>query len=74
MTSVVLNRKHRSFFLLLPMLCSLLVFNGHVRFHQIPAIPVFPESESWSASFDYIIPELEWPEFDSADSGQQAEF
>ena len=24
--------------------------------------------------FDYIIPELEWPEFNSADSGLEAEF
>ena len=46
-------------------------FNGCVRLHQIPAIP---ESVSQSAPFDYIIPELELPEFNSADSSLEAEF
>ena len=45
--------------------------NGCVRLHQIPAIP---ESVSRSVPFDYIIPELEWPEFNSGDSGLEAEF
>ena len=44
---------------------------GRVRLHQIPAIP---ESESRIMPFDYIIPELEWPEFNSADSGLETEF
>ena len=44
---------------------------GCVRSHQIPAIP---ESVSQSVPFDYIFPELEWPEFNSADSGLEAEF
>ena len=45
--------------------------NGCVRLHQIPAIP---ESVSRSVPFDYIIPELEWQEFISADSGLEAEY
>ena len=45
--------------------------NGCVWLHQIPAIP---ESVSQSEPFDYIILELEWPEFNSADSGLEAEF
>ena len=44
---------------------------GCVRSHQIPAIP---EPVSRSMPFDYIIPELEWPEFNSGDSGLEAEF
>ena len=44
---------------------------GCVRLHQIQAIP---ESELRSVPFEYIIPELEWPEFNSADSGLEAEF
>ena len=45
--------------------------NGCVRLHQIPAIP---ESVLRSVPFDYTIPELEWPEFNSGDSGLEAEF
>ena len=45
--------------------------DGCVRLHQMLAIP---ESESRSMPFDYIIPELEWPEFNSAVSGLEAEF
>ena len=44
---------------------------GRVRLHQIPVIP---ESESRSVPFDYTIPESEWPEFNSGDSGPKAEF
>ena len=42
-----------------------------VPLHQIPAIP---ESESRSVAFDNIIPESQWPEFNFADSGLEAEF
>ena len=33
-----------------------------------------PESVPWRMSFDYIIPNLECPEFNPADSGLEAEF
>ena len=45
--------------------------NGGIRLHQIPVIP---KSEMWGVPFDHIIPESEWPEFNSADSGLKAEF